>query len=406
MIAQTNSPFIIAGVGCCLLDYIYARIDFCSPSFKAYCSLSDGDGGLVPGKLSFTEDFETFSGREMGEVLQQQIAAGQSADAINIGGPAVVALIHASQILDPSLFNIRFSGVVGEDAVGVELRRQLALTPLSEANLIVKSGRTPRTIVLSDPGFDQGRGERTFLNTIGVASELTYDDLSPDFFKADMLVFGGTALVPKIHDALDRLLTQAKLNDAFTVVNTIYDFRHQQQDPNARWPLGSSDKSYGLIDLLIADFEEALRLSGTKTLDEALFFFVEQGVGAVVVTNGARDVSLRTNSTKYAPLTHSRMPASQAIVAELVAHPERKGDTTGCGDNFAGGVIANVALQLKSGKPRIDLAEAIACGVVSGGLACFQMGGVFHESHRGQKKELLEPYLDAYCTGLRHCIGQ
>ncbi len=387
--------FTIAGAGCCLLDYIYARVSFDSATFAACCSRREGDGGLAPGKLVFTEDFELFAGRNLEPVLDE-LTAGRPVDAVNVGGPAVVALIHAAQLLDPTRFSVRFVGAAGADEEGVELRRQMDQAPLGSTGLVTKSGRTPRTLVLSDPGFDQGRGERTFLNTIGAAGQLTVDDLDWAFFAANMVVFGGTGLVPQLHDSLDRMLPLARSKGAFTVVNTVYDFRHQRQNPHARWPLGNSDASYPAIDLLIADLEEALRLSGTDTLDDALAFFMAKGVGAAVVTNGSRDVALRIGSDRYRPCAHSRLPVSQAIVAELAAHPERKGDTTGCGDNFAGGVIAEVARQLESGQAQIDLAEAIAWGAVSGGLACFQMGGVFYESHPGQKRALLLPYLKAY----------
>ena len=395
MVEAQKKPFVIAGSGCCLLDYIYASVDFGAPEFKSYCSRQQGDGGLIPGKLAFTEDFESFSGRDLAGVLHE-ITAGRSVDAINIGGPAIVALIHAAQVLDPSRFQIHFVGAVSADEVGSELRRQLALTPLASARLVTKSGRTPRTIVLSDPGFDQGRGERTFLNTLGAASEFGSNDLEDDFYAADLVILGGTGLVPGLHDALDSVLAKAKRANAFTVVNTVYDFRHQRQDPNARWPLGSSDESYRQIDLLIADFEEALRLSGTETLDAALDFFMACGVGAVVVTNGARDVAVRIGSSRYVPGIESSYPISRAIADELAAYPERKGDTTGCGDNFVGGMLASVACQLEAGEQEINLEEAIAWGVVSGGLACFQMGGVFFESHSGQKKALMDSYLEAY----------
>ena len=392
--ATNRSRFTISGVGCCLLDYIYGQVDFGTDAFAKYRSQVDGDGGLSPGKLTFGEEFAQFAGRDA-DLAVKEITAGKPVDAVNVGGPAVVALIHAAQILDPERFAVRFVGAVGADDEGVVLRQQLARTPLSPDGLITTSGRTPRTEVLSDPGYDHGRGERAFLNTIGAAGSLTEADLSDDFFDADLIVFGGTALVPQIHDSLDRLLARARQNKAFTVVNTVYDFRNQRRDPDARWPLGSSDESYRLIDLLIADLEEAERLSGCASLDTAMDFFIQKGVGAVIVTNGSRDVALKIGSARFEPCTRQTIPVSQAIVAELAAHPERKGDTTGCGDNFAGGVIADVARQVEAGNARIDLTEAIAWGTVSGGLACFQFGGVLYEEFPGQKRAMMATYLES-----------
>ena len=393
--ATTKRRFTIAGTGCGLLDYIYGQVDFAAEAFQRCRSRTHGDGGLEPGKLSFTEDFEAFTGRKLETVLAE-ITDGKPVDAVNIGGPSIVALIHAAQILDPERFAVRYVGAVGDDDEGAELRRQLARTPLGHAELTVKRERTPRTIVLSDPNFDHGRGERTFINTIGAAGQLGEEDLDADFFAADLVAFGGTAITPGLHDALHRLLARAKANGAFTLVNTVYDFRAQRRNPAGRWPLGASDDSYRLTDLLLTDLEEALRLSGTEALDDALAFFITQGVGAVIVTNGTRDVALRIGSERYKPCAAKRLPVSQAIVAELAAHPERKGDTTGCGDNFVGGVIADMARQLEAGATQIDLTEAIAWGAVSGGLACFSFGGVYYETQPGEKRAMMAPYLDAY----------
>ena len=400
---MTKRRFTIAGTGCGLLDYIYGQVDFSTEAFQRCRSRTQGDGGLEPGKLSFTEDFEAFAGRPLESVLAE-ITAGKPVDAVNIGGPSIVALIHAAQILDPARFAIRYIGAVGDDEEGAELARQLARTPLGNASLaelIVKSERTPRTVVLSDPSFDHGRGERTFINTIGAAGQLVEKNLDDTFFAADLVAFGGTAITPGLHDGLDRLLARAKANGAFTLVNTVYDFRAQRQNPASRWPLGASDESYRLTDLLLTDFEEALRLSGSETLDDALAFFIAQGVGAVIVTNGSRDVALRIGSARYKPCAADRLPVSQAIVAELAAHPERKGDTTGCGDNFVGGVIADVARQLEAGATQIDLAEAIAWGAVSGGLACFSLGGVYYEAKPGEKLAMMARYLAAYRSSSR-----
>jgi sugar/nucleoside kinase (ribokinase family) len=64
--------------------------------------------------------------------------------------------------------------------------------------------------VLSDPDYDHGHGERIFINNIGAAWNLYPDDLDDAFFESNMVVFGGTALVPHIHQSLLELLKKAK----------------------------------------------------------------------------------------------------------------------------------------------------------------------------------------------------
>jgi len=48
----------IHGAGCCLIDYLYTNISFSSEEFQAILSRRDGDGGINPGGLVFSEDLE------------------------------------------------------------------------------------------------------------------------------------------------------------------------------------------------------------------------------------------------------------------------------------------------------------------------------------------------------------
>ena len=396
--------FTISGLGCGLLDFIYADIDFSTEAFASYRSRKSGDGGLEPGKLVFADDFEAFAGAATAKAIER-IIGGKSPSTTNIGGPSLVSLIAASQLLDKDRFELNYAGAIGSDETGDRLRSLLRRTSLGAVSCIAAPGPTPCSYVLSDPRHDGGRGERTFLNVIGAAGELLPGDIPVASFDADLVAFGGTALVPKIHDSLDQLLDQAGRKGAFTVVNTVYDFRHQRENPSARWPLGSGDRSYPLIDLLITDVEEALRLSGEDGIDGALAFFQRKGAGAAIITSGADDIALYAggaaassvaSSGRFEPCPPTRMPVSLAVVKELRAHPELKGDTTGCGDNFAGGVIADIAMQLEAGVTKLDLRAAAARGAVCGGLACFQVGGVFFEDRPAQKRDQVEDYLARY----------
>ncbi len=72
------------------------------------------------------------------------------------------------------------------------------------------------------------------------------------------------------------------------------------------------------------------------------------------------------------------------------------GDTTGCGDNFVGGVISSIVNQIVSGIAHPDLKETCSRGIVSGGFACFYLGGTYLEDNPGEKRSKIEPYYDAY----------
>lgn len=384
----------VSGVGCCLVDYLFNNISFTSKTFSKYISKKSGDGGLTPGQLVFAEEFEKFSNQDL-ELAIQEITHGKPPDKVNIGGPGIVALIHTAQMLEKTGCQVRFYGGRGADEAGESLQSSLAKTPVNTDNYKQENGATPSTVVLSDPRFHKGTGERIFINSIGAAGNYLPEYLDDRFFASDVVVFGGTALVPVIHDNLTELLTRAKTNGCVTVVNTVYDFRNQKANPDKKWPMGKSDNSYRNIDLLITNHEEALQLSGKSKLTEALEFFKKAGTGAVLVTNGAKNITLSAGeSSIFGETKPTEMPVSDTISKEL--NKGGSGDTTGCGDNFAGGVIASLVMQLQNNISKFNLKEAATWGIVSGGFSCFYMGGTFHQNEPGEKQKRIFPYYKAY----------
>ena len=105
------------------------------------------------------------------------------------------------------------------------------------------------------------------------------------------------------------------------------------------------------------------------------------------------------------------MPVSAAVGQAL--KEGRKGDSTGCGDNFAGGVIGSLARQiynchlstvtsqlspLNCQLSPLNLIEATRWGIVSGGFACFYYGGTSIEKQEGEKLTLLQELYNQYLT--------
>jgi len=116
---------------------------------------------------------------------------------------------------------------------------------------------------------------------------------------------------------LTYLLKQAKDKGCITIVTTVFDFRNEV-NPNKKWPLGEGDESYRNIDLLITDFEEALRLSRKHNIDDAMRFFRDNGSSAVIVINGTN--SLRAFSTKnslFYELDNLKMPVFVRSIKEI-----------------------------------------------------------------------------------------
>ncbi len=391
----------ISGLGCTLLDFVYNGIDFNGPGFQKYRSIKAGDGGLTPGQLVFIDELEKFAGKEF-EVILGEIAGERKPDASNIGGPAIVSIIHAAQLLQGEA-EIRFVASMGEDWIAERILDILSRTPVSSHDFVRKNARTPFTNVLSDPKFNLGSGERTFVNNIGAAEELTPEDLPDGFLEADILALGGTALVPTIHDRLDEIIDGAGAS-TFKLVNTVFDFRNEKRSPGKPWPIGLDHRSLASIDLLIMDREEALKISGENSLDEALAYFSTSPLKAFMVTDGTESVSIYADRAAYGPSGHDRaikFPVSRSLL-DLSLSDNPDADTTGAGDNFVGGVIYSLASQLSKGTDHPDLVEAAKWGIVSGGFACTYMGGTYLEEYPGQKMEAISKYHELYTDQLNN----
>jgi sugar/nucleoside kinase (ribokinase family) len=388
----------ISGTGCALADYLFSGISFGGPQFNQFSSHIPGDGGLKPGRLVFTEELEAFAGKPFAAVYHELLGSRQP-DAFNVGGPSIVSLIHAAQMLGTQNFTVEFHGMAGKDETSERIFRMLAGTPIGIDHYRRDSIKaTPFTYVLSDPGYDEGHGERTFINNIGAAWDFKPEDLSDDFFKADIVCFGGTALVPNLHDHLTSLLARVKGCSGITVVNTVYDFRNEKRNPGQPWPLVEPG-DWGLIDLLIMDATEALSISGCQNLQEAAEFYMGSGVGSFIITNGAQELVAWSGGGTFKRIEISRFPVSAWVTEKIRSATGMPGDTTGCGDNFAGGVIASIAWQLREGKGSgLELKETVSWGVASGGFCCFTVGGTYIEEFPGQKHEQVKKIHDLYLT--------
>ena len=387
----------IAGCGLSIADIICNHVDFRSDVFRRFASLQPGDGGLEPGKIIFQQELEAFAGLRCEQVVEQ-IVDHRSPDMFSVGGPAIVALILAAQLLDSPGDRVEFYGRVGRDSIGDDFLALVRRTPLEITHYEQVDDVSPQAYALADPAYDGGHGERLFISNIAAYERYAPADLPDSFFNADLVLFGSTACVPQIHDQLTSLTRRAKQAGAITILTTVYDFRSEKRNPGGRWPLGESDQTYAQLDLMIADHEEALCLSGCKTVDDAAGFFIAQGVASFVITRGAEPVTFYSNGNLFAPCPVSTLSVSEEVGRRLKDPASPKGDTTGCGDNFCGGVIASLAEQLKVQAPgRLDLRRAVAYGICAGGRACFQLGGLTLEDSPGQVKKQIGELYQHYC---------
>lgn len=388
----------ISFTGCGLGDFIYKNVNFNSPAFLKYKSKTPGDGGLMPGNLVFADELERFAGVKMVKILSE-IRGLKVYDNFNVGGPSLVSCICAAQLLTNESADIRYYGAFGNDEKSKVLLDLLQNLPLKTDNITLLDAETPYTTVLSDPDFNGGKGERTFINNIGVAALYNSSYFDSYFWNSDIIVFGGTALVPQLHNNLTDLLISAKYKGAFTVVNTVFDFPNEKKNPEQPWPLGNTLQSLPLIDLLIMDYEEAKRISGQNDFEKIKEFYKSNGAAAFIITHGSEPTYIYSSGNKFEAI-ETFLSVCSWISEDFEKNPELRGDTTGCGDNFVGATIASIAKQMLQHSEKLSLTDAATWGTISGGFACYYTGGTFFEKYSGEKLEItnnmIERYLKSY----------
>ncbi len=389
--------FKVSVLGCSLCDYLYTNVDFNSPGFQKYKSVKQGDGGLIPGQLVFAEELEYFAGNTRFSNIAHEILGSSQPDAWNVGGPAIVAGINIAQLLENDDFQVNFYGAMGNDEIGQNILSIVEQTPINIDNYVTVKGVTPFTYVLSDPNYHNGKGERTFINNIGAAWFYTPEMINDEFYEANVILAGATALVPDLHDHLNKVLLKGLENKCFNIVSTVFDFRNEKENPGSPWPIGESDDTYRYIDLLIVDWDEAMKMTGAGNIQSAAHFLKAFGVSSFIITHGAKNFYIWSSGRSCKEQELDSFPVCKQADIDMEEHPELRGDTTGCGDNFCGGVVAGICQQLKDNpdeKP--DLIEAAAWGAASGGFACFCVGGTYLEKTPGEKREKVERYYKSY----------
>ena len=118
----------------------------------------------------------------------------------------------------------------------------------------------------------------------------------------------------------------------------------------------------------------------------------------MLITHGAKNFHVYSDGRLFNRTELSSWAVNELVNQDLAQYPERRGDTTGCGDNFAGGLLASLIMQLSEGKTagELDMRTAAAWADASGGFACFCLGGTYIEKAPGEKYALVKRYCDYY----------
>lgn len=418
---MANPAFRLHGTGCGQANLVQGEIDFADPRLAPYLSRRPGDGGLAMGSPTRREDLERFTGRPWEEILADLMAArvpGVSREDLNAGGPALVSLALASQLLRPSKVPVTYYGLSGDDASASRLRWLLAQTPLDLTSFRQRAGRTGVTYVFNDSRSADGRGDRFFVHDSGTV-EASSEILGESFFQATVNLYAGTALMPGLHRELPSLLAKSRRRGAFTVVGTWFDLAAEREGPALS--LGGGE-TWPDVDLLVTDELEILRLTGRQgeegldAVEAAVDALLELGLYAAVVTRGAKPTYYRSAGGLFGN-SCGEVPLHASLAEEFrnrSAHPE---DATGAGDNFLGGLLASFFQQwladdlFPKGEIHLDrelhhmkplrLRPAVELGVAAKGLACLQTGGVHLERTHGERLAEIRRHLPAHAASGR-----
>jgi sugar/nucleoside kinase (ribokinase family) len=257
---------------------------------------------------------------------------------LTVAGTAAATAVDLARLGVP----VATVGAVGDDALGVFLRSTMADEGVDVTGLAVRPERPTSATMLPI----RRDGSRPALHVIGSNAAIAPEDLaSIDLSDAAVLHLGGTCLLPGIDGAPSvDLLRRAREAGAVTTMDFI---------PTG----GAGDRDAVLpclpfVDYLFPSEEDALSFAGAATLDEAITFYLDAGVGTLVITRGAAGVSISTSASR-----DMRLPA---YVVDVV-------DTTGCGDAFSAGFIGGLV-------DRADVAEAAERGLACGSLVATGLG--------------------------------
>ena len=269
-------------------------------------------------------------------------------------GSSSAILAHNMAVLGAS---VGFITCVGPDPLG-----KLALDRLAESGadlsctLHSRTGTGTGVTVLLPHG-----PVRRILTYPGTMTELTCADLAVDYLaSARHFHLSSLFLQTGLHPGLPALLAELKSRGLTLSLDT-------NDDPNDQWD-GILDEVLPLVDILLPNEEELLRIAKTASLEEAL-----DKVGATVpllaVKRGAQGALIHECgvSTEVAPLTVTAV------------------DTIGAGDSFNAGFLT-AYLQ---GKPSVFCAAA---GNVTGALSTQRSGGAEAFRDRHLREEFLRKF--------------
>ena len=209
-------------------------------------------------------------------------------------------------------------GKVGCDTFGDFLIEVMRDANLDTSGIVRDAGvNTSATAVLISPD-----GERSFLHYSGGNAKMSADDVDYGLIKkAKILHVAAAFLVPGMDgEPMARVLEKARSMGVTTSLDTAWD-------AEGRW-MQLLEPCLAHVDLFMPSIEEAQMLSGKERPEEVAEFFLDYGIGTVLLKLGAEGCYVRTADEDF---------TTGAFKVEKVV------DTLGAGDSHAAGFLAAIA---------------------------------------------------------------
>ncbi len=248
---------------------------------------------------------------------------------------------------------VTFISHVGQDYFGDFCLRTLKQSGVSIRNVTRKpEEKTGVTIALS------GKRDRALVTYAGAVATLTADSIDDKVMaRQDHLHLTSYYLQTGLRPSFGPLLQHAKALG----LTTSFD---PNSDPNDKW-----DKNIGAVlnytDVLFVNEREAMRLTGSKSLNSAL-----KTLGAkahcAVVKRGARGA----------------MAIQNEKISKAAGFKVRAIDTTGAGDSFNAGFVSAYLRH-------VPLAECLRIGNACGALSALSVGGTAGQPTQHELEEFL-----------------
>ncbi len=214
---------------------------------------------------------------------------------------------------------VHLETVIGDDAAGESVRRQMERVGLEQSGVHVRPGMSTSVNVV----LVKENGERCFLTDPHASQrQLRLEDITMPFPQdVDILCFASIFVFPQMKTQEMRAVFRQAKSQGITVCADMTKCKNGERTADI-----ASALEY--VDYLFPNDAEAMLLTGADTVEEAARALREAGAGTVVIKCGGRGCFVCSDWGEF------WAPAKEGV---------RCVDTTGAGDSFAAGFLCGLA---------------------------------------------------------------